>query len=200
MRTRFVVWLGVIGSAVGAACSPGKAAPRADAGVTHVDSALSRDEELRRFREGVVDPGGLRGGAPSRDALVQQYVHALERADTAALAALVIDRAEFAYVYYPTTPQGLPPYNLSPGLMWFMMQENSRRGMVHALEERGGRSLGYLGYSCDATPSHEGDNTVVGPCLVQHRQAGGDVVQERLFGLIIGRGDRFKLVSLATKL
>lgn len=200
MSTRFVACLGLMMSATGAACSRGGAAPRADAAVAHVDSALSRGEELRRFRVGLVEPGGLRGGAPSRDALVQQYVRALEQADTSALAALVIDRAEFAYLYYPTTPQGLPPYNLSPGLMWFMMQENGRRGMVHALEERGGRPLGYLGYSCDASPSHEGDNTVVGPCLVQHRQPGGDVVQERLFGLIIGRGDRFKLVSLANKL
>ncbi len=186
-------------SATGAACSRGGAAPRAAAAVAHVDSALSRGEELRRFREGLVEPGGLRGGAPSRDALVQQYVRALEQADTAALAALVIDRAEFAYLYYPTTSQGLPPYNLSPGLMWFMMQENGRRGMVHALEERGGRPLGFLDYSCDA-PSHEDENWVVGPCLIRRRQPGGDVVQERLFGLIIGRGDRFKFVSLANKL
>ena len=131
---------------------------------------------------------------------MRRFVRALEQSDTAALAALVIDRAEFAYLYYPSTPQGRPPYDLSPGLMWFLLRESSQRGMVHALEERGGRPLGYLGVSCDETVSREGENTVAGPCLVRHRQADGTVVQERLFGLIMSRGDRFKFVSLANKL
>lgn len=199
MRIRIVALLGVTVSAIAAACGRGAAAGRANAAPTHVDGVRSRDVEVRQFREGLVEPVGLSGGAPSRDALVQRYVRALEQSDTAALAALVITRAEFAYLYYPTTPQARPPYDLSPGLMWFLLQENSRRGMVHAIEERGGRPLGYLGYACDQMPSREGENTVVGPCLVRRRQS-GDVVQERLFGLIIGRGRSYKFVSLANKL
>ena len=191
--------MGVTVGVVAAACGH-DAARRAAAGAVHVDSAVSRSDELRRFRADLVPPAGLTGGATSRDDLVRRYVHALERADTAALEALAIDRAEFAFLFYPTTPQGRPPYDLSPGLMWFMLQENSRRGLVHAIEERGGQPLGYVGYSCDRTPSREGKNTVVGPCLIRRRQSGRDEVQERLFGLIIERDHRFKLVSLANKL
>ena len=187
-------------SVVAAACGHDATARRGADHAAHVDSAVSRDEELRRFRTGLVEPVALSSGAASRDELVRQYVRGLERADTTALESLALTRAEFAYLYYPTTPQGRPPYDLGPGLMWFMLQENSRRGLIHAIEERGGHALGYVGYSCDPTPSREGENTVVGPCLIHRRQSGGDVVQERLFGLIVERGHRYKLVSLANKL
>ena len=75
--------------------------------------------------------------------------------------------------------------------MWFLMQEGSRKGLLRALEQRGGRSLGYVGYTCDDAPSHQGENTVWASCLVH---------QERLFGPILERGGRFKFVSLANKL
>ena len=175
---------------------------RSDAGPhqAQVDSLAPRAEQLARFREGLIEPTELTGGAASRDALVQRYVRALERADTAGLAALAITRAEFAFLYYPTSPEALPPYDLSPGLMWFMLEQNSRKGLLHALEERGGRPLGYVGYRCDAAPSRQGANTVWGPCLVRRRQAGGDVIDERLFALMLERNSRFKFVSLANKL
>lgn len=196
-------WLvGFIGlsCALPAACTRADAPPRAQAAPVHIDSAVPRDEELRRFRHGLIEPAELAGGARSRDALVRSYVGALERGDTAALTALVITKAEFAYTYYPTNPQARPPYDLSPGLMWFLLQQDSRRGMVHAMEERGGRSFGYLGYRCDRAPSREGANRVWGPCVIRRRRAGGEIVSQRLFGLILERGGRYKFVSLANKL
>jgi hypothetical protein len=111
--------------AMQAACTGPDAPPRAQAAPVHIDSAIPKDEELRRFRRGLIEPAELTGGARSRDALVRSYVSALERGDTAALAALVITKAEFAYIYYPTNPQARPPYDLSPGLMWFMLQQRS---------------------------------------------------------------------------
>jgi hypothetical protein len=180
-----------------AACGgDGRAAGRDPA---HVDSSVPRAVEIARFREGLIEPTELAGGAASRDALVRSYVRALARADTAELAALAITRAEFAYLYYPTNPEAHPPYDLAPGLMWFMLEQNSRKGLLHALADRGGRSLGYAGYRCDATPSRQGANTVWGSCVVRHRQSGG-VIEERLFAQIVARNGRFKFVSLANKL
>jgi len=190
----------VLACLVPAACGgEGQAASRSPA-PTHVDSVVPRAVELAQFRDGLIEPTELSGGAASRDALVRRYVTALERADTSGLAALAITRAEFAYLYYPTNPEALPPYDLSPGLMWFMLEQNSQKGLVHALQDRGGRPLAYEGYRCDATSSQQGANTVWGPCLVLHRQPGGDVVEERLFALILERQGRFKFVSLANKL
>ncbi|MGH9261031.1 MAG: hypothetical protein ACRD08_14235, partial [Acidimicrobiales bacterium] len=116
------------------------------------------------------------------------------------LAGLALDRAEFAWLYYPTTPEALPPYDLDPDLMWFLIDGRRRQGLAHLLEERSGRTLGYVGHTCEGVASHQGNNVVWGPCLVWRRQATGDTVVERLFGAIVERGGRFKFVSYANPL
>ena len=166
-----------------------------------VDSAVPRDEALRRFRAGLPEPDGLdAAAAPSRDALVRAFVGAVEAGDTARLRSLALTRAEFGWLYYPTTPQGLPPYDLSPSLLWFLTDGGTAKGVRRLLDERGGQPLAYAGYRCDPGSSREGANTVWGPCLVRRVQAPGDTVEVRLFGLILERAGRFKFVSLANKL
>jgi hypothetical protein len=163
-----------------------------------VDSAVPREEALRRFRSGLPEPRGLGEGAmATRDALVAEYVRAVETGDSARARDLVLTRAEFGWLYYPTAPQGLPPYDLSPSLFWFLTEGATAKGLRRLLDERGGRAFGYAGYRCDPAPSREGANTLWGPCLVQRVAATGDTVEERLFGLIVERGGRFKFVSLA---
>ena len=108
---------------------------------THVDSAVPREVALARFQQASQRATALDGGAPSRDALVRAFVRAVETKDTASLRRLVISRGEFAYLYYPTSAQGLPPYNLSPDLYWFMTVEQSNRGVHHLVTELGGKRL-----------------------------------------------------------
>ena len=165
-----------------------------------IDSVIPRAEALRRFQEGLQRPDSLSGGTGSREDLVFRFVAALEARDTTALNALSMTVEEFAYLYYPTNPQSLPPYDVSPGLLWFLIEGNSRKGLALALEERGGAPLGYVDHSCEGEPSHEGENTVWGPCVIRRVQAPGDTVSERLFGPIIERGGRYKFVNLANKL
>jgi hypothetical protein len=166
-----------------------------------VDSVVPRGEALRRFLEGTPEPAGLDRAAPaSRDALVRSFVRAIEAGDTARARSLVLTRAEFGWLYYATTPQGLPPYDLSPSLLWFLTEGGTAKGLGRLQEERGGRRMGYAGYRCDPTPSRQGANTVWGPCLVRRVEAPGDTVEERLFGLILERDGRYKFVSLANQL
>lgn len=166
-----------------------------------VDSALPRDEALRRFRAGLAEPQQLDVAAPrSRDALVRAFVEAVEAGDSARVRALALTRAEFGWLYYPTTTQGLPPYDLSPSLLWFLTDGGTSKGVRRLFEDRKGRPLGYAGYRCDGASSHEGANTVWGPCVVRLVQAPDDTVEERLFGLILEREGRVKFVSLANKL
>lgn len=164
-----------------------------------VDSIVPREVALVQFRAGLPEVKRLAGGAPSRQALVREFVTALAAGDTAALRALTLSRAEFAWLYYPTTPQGLPPYDLAPGLMWTMLELHGERGLRHALAEYGGRATRFAGHTCDQRTSYEGANTVSGPCVVRFVVAGNTVAQ-RLFGLIVSRDSRFKFVSLANKL
>jgi hypothetical protein len=199
MKTSVLRMLGIAGVlGVAALVAHSRPTPVQATGV--IDSVIPRGVALERFRQGLPKVDSLSGGARSRDALVRDYIRALETRDTTALAALVMTRPEYAWLYYPTNPQALPPYDLSPSLLWFMIEQRSQQGLGHALGERGGQPLHVVGYGCDARPSEEGENRVWAPCMVRRLQAPGDTVTERLFGPILERGGRFKFVSLANKL
>lgn len=161
----------------------------------HVDSVVPRDVALAQFRQGTSQVDRFTGGARSRDALVNAWVKAVEANDTASVARMRISRDEFAWLYYPTAKQGLPPYDLSPSLLWFVVDGGSNKGLARLLQDRGGNPLHVIGYSCDPQSSVEGENTSWGPCALKRVQAPGDTVEERLFGLIVERGGEWKFLS-----
>lgn len=168
----------------------------ADPSVTHVvDSIIPIGEALARFREGLTEPTGLGGGADTRDDLVSMVVHALEAQDTVAFERLAVDRAEWAWLYYPTNVLSKPPYELPPALAWFQLQETNRRGVLRALRELGGRQLHYEGYTCRPEPAVENDNRVWTGCRLTLRRDGGDPVSLPLFGSILERHGRFAVLS-----
>jgi hypothetical protein len=183
-------------------CQAGATKPPARAKHTpeHVDSVIPREVALQRFQEGLREPKQLSGGAGSMDALIRRFLEGVKDRDTAELRRLLLDRAEFAYLYYPTTPQSLPPYDLSPTLMWFLLSERSGQGLTKALQSLGGKPFHYSGYECDPKPSREGANTVWGPCLVRLELTPSDTGSVRLFGLVIEREGRYKFVSYSNKL
>jgi hypothetical protein len=140
----------------------------------------------------------LAGGASSRTALEQRFLQALKARDTAGLEGLTLTRAEFAWLYYPTVPSGLSETGLRPQLMWMMLQENTRKGLRVVLDSLGGKELPRAEYHCTG-PAVEGDNRIWYPCVFT-RVTGRDTLRYRLFGPIIERDGRFKLVSLANTL
>jgi hypothetical protein len=188
MRTTLLLLLTLL-----AACpSADGARPRAE---QTVDSVLPRDVELQRFRADLPEVTALSGGAPSRDALVAAVVRGIETGDTSALSALVLSRAEYAWLYYPTSAQGSPPYDLAPGLYWFMLEGRNRQGLSFFAQERSRRPLRVLGYDCGTSVTTEGINRLYGPCVVRRLQAPGDTVTERYFSQIIERNGVFKVVT-----
>jgi len=160
----------------------------------HVDSILPPEEEERRFREGLAEPSGLEGGAASREALVRGFVRAVERADTAAVRRMIVSRAEFAYLYYPSTEFTRPPRRMSPALLWFLTMQESEKGIGRLFARRAGKPLGYLSSRCAPEPRVEGANRLWDRCTVTVR-LGGAPKEERLFSTIIERQGRFKFVS-----
>jgi hypothetical protein len=166
----------------------------------YVDSTLSRDEELRRFRADLrAEPVALSGGFTSREALVRELVHVLERSDTLALEPLVITRAEFAFLYYPSAPLSRPPYELSPSLMWLQIQESNRSAALALLRQRGGTPLGFVGHEC-AHSERQGANLIWSACSLTRRMPDGSDRRERLFGSVIERDGRYKFVALSNEL
>jgi len=172
---------------------PVAAAPAPVPGM-HVDSILPPEEEERRFREGLAEPGGLERGAASRQALVRGFVRAVERADTAAVRRMIVSRAEFAYLYYPSTEFTHPPRRMSPALLWFLTMQESEKGIGRLFARRAGKPLGYISSRCAPEPRVEGANRLWDRCTVTVRTDGG-TKEERLFSTIIERDGRFKFVS-----
>jgi hypothetical protein len=111
---------------------------------------------------------------------------------------MTLTQAEFAWLYYPTVPSGLSETGLRPQLMWMMLQENSRKGLQVALDSLGGKPLARARYRCEG-PDTQGNNRIWYPCVFT-RIEGPDTVRYRLFGPIIERAGRYKLVSLANTL
>ena len=179
------------------ACGGAEGKPAASA---VVDSIIPRDSAIARFQRDLPAVTSLQGGAKSRDQLVRRFVTALETRDTATLRSLLITKSEFGWLYYPTHPEGLPPYNLTPQLMWFMLEGNSEKGYRRLLQRRAGQPLGVIGDRCEGEPGKHGGNTVWGPCLLLRQGEKGDTVSDRLFGQIVARDGRFKFVSYANKL
>lgn len=161
----------------------------------------ANDSALVRFRRSVPTREALVGGAEDREALVESFVTALARRDTAALRHLVLDAGEFAWLYYPTAREALPPYSLPPDLMWFRNDGLSQQGLAVALETLGGRHPRYAGHACPAAPRIEGKNRLWGYCQVRLLVDGAaDTTTAGLFGLIVEREGRYKFVSYANQL
>lgn len=178
--------------------SPAAAPPPPPQAPYTSDSA--RQAELAAFRAGLTPVRNLEGGEPSREALVRRFVAALGAQDTAALRRLQLSRAEFAWLYYPTTPQALPPYDLDSGTLWFTLQAQGSKGLANALGRLGGKAIQFVAERCEGSASREGENTVYGPCLVRIVTPPSDTSEGRLFGLVLERGGRWKFVTLSNEL
>lgn len=191
---------GLAGCGAGADAAGEAAPPATEEAPVHVDSILPIDEEIRRFRARVGrSVEALDGSEPSRDALIARFVAALEAADTATLARLTLDPAEFIDLYYPHTMYTSKPYELSPSVVWILVSGNSEKGLVRLLRRFAGAPLGYRGHTCEETPKSEGPNRLHEGCIIDFA-ASGRSEPLRMFGSILERDGRFAFVSYANDL
>ena len=159
-----------------------------------VDSVIPRAEALRRFREGLPEVQKFEGGASSRDALLRAVAAAVAARDTAALRTLALSRAEFAWLYYPTATQGLPPYDLAPALYWFTTETRSHSALAKLLEG-GDPARRFVAGDCGGAPTTEGMNRVWGPCLLTLAPASGAPVKLRYLSLVVEREGVWKVLQ-----
>jgi hypothetical protein len=162
----------------------------------HIDSIFPIEESLRRFRTtSGPEPGGLAGGAPTRDALVARFVDALAVSDTAALVDMLLTREEFAWLYYPHTRYAKRPYELAPEILWMQFQNGSSRGLGRLLDRLGGTRMVGLEHRCDGAPLIEGPNRTWERCTLRIDPPQGEPAHISLFGSILERDGIFKFVS-----
>jgi len=186
--------------AVSISCDSGGVSPESKDGSAVeaggvVDSILSTEEALLRFRVGLPVVTKLATPATSRDSLVSLFLSALERNDTAALRALVVDRAEYAYLYFPSSVYASKPYELSPEIAWSLNQQNGDKGLSRVIGRLGGRQLASPRYSCgDSTV--EAVNIFWRVCTLSFVDPATSArVDKRVFGAVMQRDSRFKFLS-----
>jgi len=187
---------------IAAGCSSGDATTNreqvlASARVT-VDSVFPVDEEIRRFKVardlGITTT--LQDGARTRDDLVEAFMTALERADTAGLRKMALSPGEFIDLYYPASIFARSPYKQSPELRWFLLQQHSEKGVNRLLQRHRSHAAGFRSYQC-AVSQTEGSSIIWDRCTVNWAGHRGPV---RLFSTIIERDGHFKFVSFANDL
>lgn len=166
-----------------------------------VDSVFPVEEEIRRFMTTLSGPlpTALQNATGSREALAQRFMTALVQNDTAAIHKLVLSPAEFIELYYPFSQYTKPPYKQSPGLLWFLIQQNSQKGISRALQRFGGNDVGYQRIDCQEPPEVQGRNRFW-TCVVRWTPEPNKPDPLRLFGSIMERDGRFKFVSYANGL
>lgn len=166
-----------------------------------VDSALPIPVLLDRFRATIPDtPQVLGGGAESPRELAEALLTALTRHDTASLRALVMSRAEFAWLYYPHSRYTRPPYELGPELVWIQLSATSEKGATRLLRRYGGLPLDLEAVRCPASAVTEGPNRTTPGCTVRFAVGDSSARDVRLFGSLLNRDGRYKFLSYANDL
>ncbi|HEU4884582.1 MAG TPA: hypothetical protein VFT45_20165 [Longimicrobium sp.] len=176
------------------ACS--NSTPDAQAAVP-VDSIRAPAEALALFRDGLPIVDSLSGGAPSRDSLVARFTDAVARQDTAAIRAMVLDRAEYGWIYFPSLQRMNPATHLQPEVMWMLQAQESEKGITRVMRRLGGGQARLGAYACEAEPRVEGANRYWDACTVETDAQDGQKATLKLFGSLIERGGRWKIVSYA---
>ena len=164
-----------------------------------VDSIFPMPVMIERFQARMPRrPAALGGGSTSsRDSLVSHFVRAVEEGDAAALRALRLDVAEFAFLYFPDSRLSRPPLQQPPEISWLFVEQNGLKGETRVLDVYGGRPLHYHDYTCEAEPTIEGSLRLWDECRLL---LGAGRTPVRLFGSIVERDGRFKFVSYANDL
>jgi hypothetical protein len=179
------------------ACGGERAAEAAQGPAGPVDSIVPPAEALARFREGMAPVDTLAGGTPSRDSLIAAFTAAVQGSDTAAVRALVLSRAEYAYLYFPSLQRMNPGLNMQPEVMWLLHGQESEKGITRVLRRLGGGQARFGAYACEDAPQVEGENRYWHRCALHVAAADGDAATLQLFGSIVERGGRYKIVSYA---
>jgi hypothetical protein len=181
-----------------AACGGGPSAEAAQstAPAGPVDSIRPPAAALEEFRRGLPPTDSLIRGAPSRDSLVARFVRGIAQSDTAAVRGMVLSRAEYAYLYFPSLQHMNPGVNMQPEVMWLLHSQESLKGITRVLRRLGGQArLG--GYACEEAPQVEGEHRYWHRCAIDVTAPDGATARLQLFGSIMERGGQFKIVSYA---
>ena len=216
LRSPLILGTLLVGALVLTACASGERSPRTDsareaaAQAEHVrdvvasggvvDSVRPIAEHLRRFRAALPPVDTFRHASASREALVARLARAVGTRDTAALNAMALDRREFAWLFYESSPLARPPYEAPPELLWGQILTASDEGARQLVNRFGGSTVTADRLVCPDAAEIEGENRLYKRCRVRFTAPGRRTLEGDLFGTIVERHGRFKFVGYANRI
>ncbi|MGK2963765.1 MAG: hypothetical protein ACSLFK_16715 [Gemmatimonadaceae bacterium] len=186
-----------VASIFAVACNDGQTAatPARGAAFGVVDSILDPTEAAARFVQGVPRVAALEGGASSAEELIEDFFEAIANGDSTAIARMAVSRAEYGFLYYPTSIYTGKPYELAPDIAWLLSSETSLKAARRLVRRLGGQQLNVSGWTC-GNVKQEGLNTILSNCSVSLVQDQGRRTRQ-LFQSLIERDGRVKFLSYA---
>jgi hypothetical protein len=90
-----------------------------------------------------------------------------------------------------------PATRMQPEVMWMLHAQESEKGITRVMRRLGGGQARFGGYACEAAPQAEGPNRYWHACTVETIAPDGEKATLKLFGSLVERGGRWKIVSYA---
>ena len=196
IRSAFLLTVVILACSDGQAASTAGSLPQAEPAVVIgvVDSIIPSDVALARFVAGLPVTTALEGGAPTTRQLVSRFLEALSKRDRAAIAEMIVSRAEYGFLYYPASVYSRKPYELSPDVAWMLSSESNAKGAGRLIDRLSGRPLKLVEFKCGMV-AHEGLNTIHSDCRITYADASGKSESRTLFQSIIEREGNAKFLS-----
>jgi hypothetical protein len=197
MQARGFVLAVLVLNATSSGCGPQPASAeveREPKGV--IDRSMPVQAALREFQKSVRRVDTLSHATGDRNALVADFMRALERGDSTRLVQLFISKAEFAWLYFPASIYMKQPYELPPEIAWLLTAADSEKGFKRLTDRLGGRQLAYAGVDCQRE-DRDSRHTYWRDCFVKYSHPAQGRVQRRLFGSIMERDGKHKFLSYA---
>ena len=132
----------------------------------------------------------------SMDALGRHFLEVLARGDREEMAALAVQKEDFATCVYPTLPASQPGSNLSVDFVWCQSYLRNLAGLAKTMD-CAGRKYEYIGLRIVDGTRDYGTFTIHRDARIRVKDETGKEFELNLFGSVIESGGRFKIYSFA---
>jgi hypothetical protein len=140
-------------------------------------------------------PTRLSGGRASLEDLAREVLRCLRAQDADGLHALRITRDEYLELLFPEFDEAKRPSTIPPEFHWKLMDLNSRKGLRGVLSEFGGTDFELLRIEVGDLRGYARCRLHNKVLLHLRKRSDGTTGVEELFGSVVERDGRFKLLS-----
>jgi hypothetical protein len=125
----------------------------------------------------------------------RQVTEAIGRNDRGRLEQLAVNETEFREQVWPELPAARPERNLTAEYVWTDLHQKSQASLHDTLRKHAGRGYAFVDVRFQGPVSRYAGYEVHREAVVRLRRPDGTETEERLFGSMIQKDDRWKIFS-----